>query len=229
MMLHDVPFQTWLTGLSQGPEPDPGHCRGHYCSDMSRLPYLRYDDLGPRAQEVWDGVVGTRGGELVTAEGGLVGPFNAFVHAPEVGRHMSALGARLRYRTSLPRRLSELAIITVGARWKAEFEWWAHARMALEHGISTDVVEAIGRGDAPLFAADAGDERAVYAAARQLAAEGRLDDGIYAAAHGLLGDEGMVELVALCGYYTLISYLLNAFDVPLPPGAERQWDDSARA
>jgi 4-carboxymuconolactone decarboxylase len=195
---------------------------------MSRLPYLRYDDLGPRAQEVWDGVVGTRGGELVNAEGGLVGPFNAFVHAPEVGRHLSALGARLRYRTSLERRLSELAIITVGARWKAEFEWWAHARMALEHGISTGVVEAIGRGDDPPFAPDAGDERAVFAATQQLAAEGRLDPGVYAAAQELLGDEGMVELVALCGYYTLISYLLNAFDVPLPPGAARQWDDSAR-
>jgi 4-carboxymuconolactone decarboxylase len=145
-----------------------------------------------------------------------------------VGRHLSALGARLRYRTSLERRLSELAIITVGARWKAEFEWWAHARMALEHGISTGVVEAIGRGDDPPFAPDAGDERAVFAATQQLAAEGRLDPGVYAAAQELLGDEGMVELVALCGYYTLISYLLNAFDVPLPPGAARQWDDSAR-
>jgi 4-carboxymuconolactone decarboxylase len=187
----------------------------------SRLPYLRYDDLDARGREVWDGVTGSRGGELVNDEGGLIGPFNAFVHAPGVGRHLSGLGGRLRFRTSIPRRLSELAIITVSAAWKAEFEWWAHARMAREHGVTEAVVDAIGRGDDPSF--DADDERAIYAVARQLTATGHLDQEAYDAAHRLLGDEGMVELVALCGYYTLISYLLNAFAVPLPGGAAPRW------
>jgi 4-carboxymuconolactone decarboxylase len=187
----------------------------------SRLPYLRYDELDARGQEVWDGVAGSRGGELVNAEGGLIGPFNAFVHAPGVGRHLSSLGGRLRFRTSIERRLSELAIITVGAAWKAEFEWWAHARMAREHGVPDAVVEAIGRGDDPSFAAD--DERVVYAVARSLTSTGQLGQDAYDAAQRLLGDEGIVELVSLCGYYTLISYLLNAFDVPLPPGERRQW------
>jgi len=187
----------------------------------SRLDYLRYDDLDARGREVWDGVAGSRGGELVNDEGGLIGPFNAFVHAPGVGRHLSALGGRLRFKTSIPRRLSELAIITVGAAWKAEFEWWAHARMAREHGVSEVVVEAIGRGDDPPF--DADDERAIYTVARQLTGTGQLDQGAYDAAQRLLGDEGMVELVALCGYYTLISYVLNAFAVPLPAGATPRW------
>jgi len=187
----------------------------------SRLDYLRYDDLDARGREVWDGVAGSRGGELVNDEGGLIGPFNAFVHAPGVGRHLSALGGRLRFKTSIPRRLSELAIITVGAAWKAEFEWWAHARMAREHGVSEVVVEAIGRGDDPPF--DADDERAIYTVARQLTGTGQLDQGAYDAAQRLLGDEGMVELVALCGYYTLISYVLNAFAVPLPAGARPRW------
>ena len=189
--------------------------------DRTRLPYLRYDELDERGREVWDGVTGSRGGELVNAEGGLVGPFNAFVHAPGVGRHMSALGGRLRYRTSIERRLSELAIITVGAAWRAEFEWWAHARMAREHGVSDAVVDAIGRGEDPPFAAD--DERITYTVARELTATGQLAQTAYDAAQRLLGDAGMVELVALCGYYTLISYLLNAFDVPLPDDAPPQW------
>jgi 4-carboxymuconolactone decarboxylase len=187
----------------------------------SRLEYLRYDDLDARGREVWDGVAGSRGGELVNDEGGLIGPFNAFVHAPGVGRHLSALGGRLRFKTSIPRRLSELAIITVGAAWKAEFEWWVHARMAREHGVSDVVLDAIGRGDDPPF--DADDERAIYTVARQLTGTGQLDQGAYDAAQRLLGDEGMVELVALCGYYTLISYVLNAFAVPLPAGAAPQW------
>jgi 4-carboxymuconolactone decarboxylase len=86
------------------------------------------------------------------------------------------------------------------------------------------VVDAIGRGEDPPFEAD--DERAVWAAARQLSSAGRLDQGTYDAAHAFLGDAGMVELVSLCGYYTLISFLLNAFDVPLPTGAAPMWADA---
>jgi 4-carboxymuconolactone decarboxylase len=192
---------------------------------VSRLPELRRDQLDPAGQEVWDQVVGTRGGQLVTAAGGLVGPFNAFVHAPHVGRHLAALGAALRFGTSIERRLTEVAIITAGSRWKAEFEWWAHARMAREHGVPGSVVDAIGRGENPPFTAD--DERIIYAAARELTLSGQLSQENYTAAHGLLGDAGLVELVSLCGYYTLISYLLNAFAVPVPPGAELMWPESA--
>ena len=187
----------------------------------SRLPYLRYDDLDPDRRALWDAIVGSRGAALVNDQGGLVGPFNAFVHAPGVGRRLASLGHVVRFETSVERRLSEVAIITVGARWKAEFEWWAHARMAREHGVASAVVDAIGRGEEPPFEAD--DERAVYAVARQLADHGQVDSGAYAAAHRLLGDAGMVELVSLCGYYTLVSFLLNAFTVPLPPGAAPAW------
>ena len=188
---------------------------------MSRLAYLRYDQLDPDRQEVWDSVVGSRGGELVNAQGGLIGPFNAFHQAPGVGRHLSALGRVLRFETSIERRLTEIVIITVGARWKAEFEWWAHARMAREHGVADAVVDAIGRGEDPVF--EAADERTVHAVARQLTDSGRLDQDTYDRAQRLLGDTGVVELVALCGYYTLVSFLLNAFAVPLPPGAAPVW------
>ena len=188
---------------------------------MSRLPELRHDQLSPDGRAVWDAIVGSRGSRLETPAGGLAGPFNAFVHAPDVGRGLTGLGASLRFGTSIERRLTEVAIITVGARWQAEFEWWAHAAMAREHGVAGAVVDAIGRGEDPPFEAD--DERAVYAVARQLSHSGRLDQEAYDAAHPYLGDAGMVELVSLCGYYTLISFLLNAFAVPLPPGAEPMW------
>jgi 4-carboxymuconolactone decarboxylase len=191
---------------------------------VTRLSYLRRDELDPAGQDVWDKVVGTRSGQLVSDDGTLVGPFNAFVHAPEVGRRLASLGAVVRFGTSIERRLSEVAIITVGARWKAEFEWWAHARMAREHGVPDTVVDAIGRGEEPQFTAD--DERTVYAVARELADAGQVSQPSYDAARDLLGDAGLVELVTLCGYYTLISYLLNAFAVPLPPGARQMWAGS---
>ena len=174
---------------------------------MTRIPSVRREELGPEGQQLWDSIVGSRGEVVVTADGGLAGPFNAFVTAPGAGR-----------------RLSEIAIITVGARWRAEFEWWAHAPMAREHGVAGAVVDAIGRGEDPPFEAD--DERAVYTVARQLSSSGRLDRETYDAAHRFLGDAGMVELVSLCGYYTLVSFVLNAFAVPLPPDAAPMWAES---
>jgi 4-carboxymuconolactone decarboxylase len=188
---------------------------------MSRLPSLRRDDLDPSGQALWDRLIAGRGGQLVNDQGSLAGPFNSWVHAPEAGSRLAELGGYLRFHTSMERRLSEVAIITVGARWKAEFEWWAHARMAREHGVPDAAVDAIGRGDEPAF--DADDQRAVYHVARQLADGGRVDDATYASAQALLGDAGMVELVSLCGYYTLISFLLNAFEVGLPAGEEPRW------
>ena len=67
---------------------------------MSRLPYLRHQDLDTDGRAVWDGVVGSRSGQLVNEQGGLIGPFNAFVHAPEVGRNLSSLGRVIRFGTS---------------------------------------------------------------------------------------------------------------------------------
>jgi 4-carboxymuconolactone decarboxylase len=187
-----------------------------------RLPAKPRDALDDTGRAVWDALTATRGAELVGADEGLVGPFNAWVTAPRIGRHLSALGAALRFETSVDRRLIELAIITVGAHWKAEFEWWAHAAMARRHGIGDAIIDAIGRGSEPDLTAD--DERVVHTVARQLAETGRLDQPAWRAGRELLGDAGLVELVTLCGYYTLVSFTLNAFEVALPPGAEAQWE-----
>jgi 4-carboxymuconolactone decarboxylase len=187
---------------------------------MSRLPALRRDDLTAEGQAVWDLIVRTRGDRVVT-DAGLIGPFNAFVHAPGAGGPMAALGAALRFDSSIEPRLTELAIITIASHWRAEFEWSAHARLAREVGLPDAVVDAIGRGEEPPLSG--ADEQVVYTAVRELVTTGQLGDAGYAAARDLLGDTGAVELVALCGYYSLISFVLNAFDVALPLGAEPMW------
>jgi 4-carboxymuconolactone decarboxylase len=190
---------------------------------VSRLPYLRHDDLDDSGQAVWATLASSRGSGLVNAEGGLVGPFNAWVTAPETGRRLADLGGHLRFATSVERRLLELAIVTVGAHWKAEFEWWAHSRMARDHGISDSILDALARGAAPSF--ERHDEEVVHAVASQLVATGRVEPATYEAAHALLGDQGLVELVSLCGYYTLVSFTLNAFAVPLPPDTTPVWPE----
>jgi 4-carboxymuconolactone decarboxylase len=192
---------------------------------MSRLPYLNRDQLDDAGRAVWDGLTESRGQRIVNDEGGLIGPFNAWLHAPGVGGHVGALGATVRFETSLDRRLLELAIIVVAAHWKAEFEWWAHARMARENGVASAAVDAIGRGETPDL--EAADEVTVYTFARELVVGGRVQDATYAAAVEHLGNRGVVELVSLCGYYTLVSFTLNAFTVPLPPGVEATWPAAA--
>src|SRR5215469_1031527 len=148
---------------------------------MSRLPELHRDQLTPIGKAVWDQIVLTRGDHVVSAEGALIGPFNAMVHAPGAGGPLGALGAVLRFSTSLGRRLTEVAILAVASRWQAEFEWLAHARIARESGVPDDVVDAIGAGKEPEFTAD--DERIVYATARELVINGHISPAGYAAAH----------------------------------------------
>jgi len=188
---------------------------------MSRLPLRSREALDDEGRVVWDSITATRA-SVITDDGTLMGPFNAWVTAPGIGGRLAELGAALRFASSIERRLLEVAIITVGAYWHSEFEWWAHSRMALQHGVSQDVVDAIARGETPVLRDD---ERVVHAVARQLCDAGRVDEGTYDAARELLGERGIVELVTLCGYYTLVSFTLNAFEVPLPPGQTPTWPD----
>jgi 4-carboxymuconolactone decarboxylase len=191
---------------------------------MTRLRPLTRSEHSDEQAELWDGIVGSRGGgaiDLVDAAGGLVGPFNAFIHAPRIGRRLSSLGGHLRFQTSLERRLSEVAICTVGAHWRSEFEFWAHAPMAIEHGVDPAVVEALRDGHPPSFERD--DERIVHAVISQLLNDRRVDDETFTAAEAVLGETGMVELAALVGYYCLISMTLNLFEVALPAGETAIW------
>ena len=191
---------------------------------MSRLPFITSDDLDEDQRAVWDNVTSGRRGpasRLINDEGGLVGPFNAPLYAPATGKQVVALGESLRFDTEIDNRLLELAVCTVGAHWRSNFEWWAHSSMAVAAGISEEAVGAIERGEEP--ALDRDDERAIYAFTKGLLVEGRIDDDTYAAVLGHVGERGMVELTQLIGYYCLVSLTLNTFEVELPPGNEPAW------
>lgn len=189
---------------------------------MTRLRRLTRPELSDAQAAVWDSITDSRGtGVQLVEDGSLLGPFNAFVHVPEVGRRLSSLGALLRFRTSIERRLSEIAICTVGAHWRSEFEFWAHAPMAVGEGVDPAVLDALRDGQVPTFERD--DERIVHAVAHQLLVDRRVDDATFAAGEALLGETGMVELAALVGYYCTISMILNLFEVPLPAGSTPIW------
>lgn len=192
---------------------------------MTRLPSVSRDDATPEQRVVFDSIVDTRGGAaaLLDEDGGLIGPFNALVTSPEIGERIGALGEVVRFNTTIDRRLLELAIITAGAHWRSNFEFYAHSAMALTAGVDQSVIDAIATGSTPDFARD--DERIVYSFVHELMSTGRASDSAYVSLVGLLGDKGAVDIVATAGYYSLISLTLNAFAVPVPPGVTPTWPD----
>ena len=183
---------------------------------MPRIPDLVLEKLSAEQRRAYDAIVsGPRGR--------VVGPLRVWLESPQLADHAQALGAFCRFSTSLPPRLSELAIITAGAFWRASFEWHAHAPMAIKAGIEPAAVEAIRTGKAPQFSR--ADEAGVHAFARELLETRRVSEPTYRRAVGELGLQAVVELVGILGYYSLVSLTLNAFEVPVPAGAPQPFAD----
>jgi 4-carboxymuconolactone decarboxylase len=153
-------------------------------------------------------------GQSMTARG----PFAAWMHAPELGQLAQALGAHCRYRTRLPARLSEFAILCTARLWRAQYEWYAHAPMAADAGVKPKTIADLQAGREPKSAPK--DERAIYAFVQELYKTKRVSDRTYKRAQSLLGDAATVELVGILGYYALISMTLNVFRT-LPPESEK--------
>src|SRR5579872_1250211 len=147
----------------------------------------------------------------------MSGPFAIYLHSPSFGELAQKLGGHLRFKTSVPPRLSEFAILCTAQHWKAQYEWAMHAPMAEKQGVKPQTVKDIQAGRAPKAAPR--DEMAIYAFVKELYAKRRVSDATYARVHKLLGDAGIVELVGILGYYALISMTLNVFRMPLPEGA----------
>ena len=175
----------------------------------SRHPDLDEANLSPEQQRVYDAIK--------TGPRGVVqGPLRVWLQSPDLADKAQALGAFCRYGTSLPPKLSELAILVMGAYWQAGFEWAVHAPIALQAGVDPAAAEAIRKGETPVFADD--QSRVVHAFARELLYDRRVSAATHAEAVKLFGTRAVVELIGILGYYTLISMTIAAFDVPLPEG-----------
>ena len=130
--------------------------------------------------------------------------------------HLLRLGNYLRFKTSLPGRLNELAILITGREWTAQFEWHAHYAMALKAGLDAKIADQIALDKRP--AGMAADEEAVYDFCTQLHRTKRVDDPTYAKARAQLSEQQIMDLIAVVGFYDLVSMTLNVGEVPLPAG-----------
>lgn len=178
--------------------------------DGPRVPMLAAEDMDPDQRRLYDAVVAGPRGQMI-------GPLRAAIHSPELAALWSQFGEFLRFRTCLPPRLSELAIVVTGRRWTSQVEWWVHARACVAAGVPQSLVDAIGALQPPRFEQAADLE--VYEFARLLQQTGRVPDAVYDAVLRRWGTRGVVELGAVIGYYTMVSMTLNAHQLPLPEGA----------
>jgi 4-carboxymuconolactone decarboxylase len=176
---------------------------------VPRIPLVEHDTLTPEQREVYERIV-------TGPRGAMVGPLRAVLHSPQLADDWQRLGAGLRYGTTLPQRLKEIAILVTARRWNADLEWQIHERDARKAGVQDDVIEAIRTAAPPRFAED--DAREVYEFVRELHEAGRISAATYQAVHDRHGTVGIVELTAVVGYYTMVAMMLNAHEVSLPEG-----------
>ena len=169
-----------------------------------RLPRFDASNATPEQKAVLDEI-------LSGPRGNLNGPFLGWIHSPELAQQAQRLGAFCRYRTGLPLRLSELAILVTAARWQAQAEWYIHYPIALEAGVAQVDAEAIRLGRQPSFANS--DDALIYAFASELYDTKRVSDATYAATVARFGHEVTINLVGLLGYYALVAMTLNVFDM----------------
>ncbi len=151
---------------------------------------------------------------LVDGSGALNGPFNAMLLSPPIGTALQGLGTAVRYRSTLPGRVREMAILLVATHWDSTFERHAHEAVGLAEGVALDELAALRRGAVP--ESSTSDESIALRAVNALLERGDLDDGEYADVRRVLGERQLFELSTLVGYYTMLAMQLRLFRVEAP-------------
>jgi len=177
-----------------------------------RLPAIPAERLTPAQQALIESIRSGPRGQATQ----IRGPFAVFLHSPDFGQLAQQLGGYCRLKTRVPPRLSEFAILVTAKLWRAQYEWYAHVPHAERAGVTPQTIKALRAGRMPKPLPK--DERAVYDFIKELYRRKRVADKTYARLQAILGDDGMVELVGILGYYVLIAMSLNVFRMGPPEG-----------
>jgi 4-carboxymuconolactone decarboxylase len=145
------------------------------------------------------------------------GPWVPLLRSPEVMLRAKAMGDYLRFKSAIPPRLSELAILITAREWTQQYEWRAHHAHAMKAGLNPDIAAAIADGRRPRGMAE--DEEAVYDIATEILRQKRVSDPTYARAIEKFGEQGVIDLLGICGYYSFIALIMNTTRTALPDGA----------
>lgn len=187
---------------------------------MTRMPTPTEAELSVAQRDVLDAMrSGPRGANL-----SLAGPFGVWVRSPSIGNAVQDFGGVARFATTdVPEDAKEVAICTVGIHFEAKFEFAAHRALALRAGVSEPVLDALHAGRQAAF--DNDEQRLAWACASQLLEVKRVDDATYAAALEAFGENGVIELVSVIGYYALVSMTLNIFQIQVSGAMDDPFPD----
>ena len=187
------------------PRPDPNTVK----LIGNRFPPLTYQAMTPEQKKMLE--------DLISGERrGAAGPFNVLLRSPEMGNLAQQFGASMRFHSSMPPKLNELAIIITARHWTSQYEWYAHRRAAQTAGLSQAIIDAVAAGMRPSSMAP--EEEAVYNFVNELLTTKQVSDATFKAAKDKFGERGVVDLIGVSGYYQLVSMLLNVDRYPLPEG-----------
>jgi 4-carboxymuconolactone decarboxylase len=176
---------------------------------LPRFPLLEPEGMSARQKQVADEIA-------AGPRGGLRGPFLALIHHPDLAQHVQQLGEHLRFGTSFAPALVEIAVLVTARHWSCQYEWYAHARIARTAALPEPIIQAIAEARTPDF--DDPDQATVHAFCLQALQRGEPDAATYDAAAARFGRAGVLDLLALCGYYSMLAMVLNTARIPLPEG-----------
>jgi len=190
---------------AQRPDPRTIQLRGN------RFKPLTYDEMTPAQKTMVE--------HLITGpRGGVNGPFNVLLRSPEIGDLGQEFGGAARFKSSLPQRLYELAILVTARYWTAQYEWQAHHRSALQAGLSASICDAIAAGRRPTGMRK--DEEALYNFVSELLNTKQVSDATFNAAKSVFGEKGIVDIIAVTGWYNIVSMMLNVDQYPVQDGTQ---------
>jgi 4-carboxymuconolactone decarboxylase len=175
---------------------------------QERFPELKREQMSPAQQKAADAIA-------AGPRGGLRGPFNAWLRSPEFADRAQRVGEYIRYQSSVPKKLNEFAILITARHWNAKYEWYAHYPLALQAGLEPAVAADLAQGRRPRGMSE--DEAVIYDFSTELRRDRQVSDATYARAKALLGEQGIVDLIGVNGYYDLVSMTLNTARVATPP------------
>jgi 4-carboxymuconolactone decarboxylase len=176
-----------------------------------RFTPLDPDKMTPEQKKVADDI-------LSGPRKSLSGPFSAWLRSPQLADRLQRVGDYLRFHSSVPARLNEFAILITARQWTAQYEWYAHYPLALKAGLDPRIAAELAAGKRPDNMAD--DEALVYDFCLALHRGQTISDKLFDAAVAKLGEQGVVDLIAVNGYYDLVAMTLNAANVQVPAGVE---------
>jgi len=190
--------------------------------DLQRFKRLHVDEMSPDQKKYFDGLMsgrvsGTGSKGVVKGAMSLGAPFNVLLRSPILAERLRMVGEYLRFDSSIPKRLNEWAILITARNWTAQYEWYAHLRLALQEGLNPELAADLAQGKRPNNMQP--DEEAVYNFCHELHATHQVSDAHYKAVQDLFGEQGVVDLMVVSGYYVMVSMVLNVNRTPIPEDA----------